>query len=142
MNTTTKKFDASKLIAGKCYPIRSGGKACFIRSFLGCVNNDTRLAFFSVYEDDTESLFDTDDDGRQNPIRGESSLDILSDEPWVEPMRPIDVRCITPYVAVFQDGSTSAGFDSPEVAMEYAKQQRCRGIAEVHSILAVTPVSP
>jgi len=104
---TATKFDASKLIEGKTYPTRSkGGKAVFIRRFKGTGSlggGEVRLAFFRRYDDGEESLFDTNIYGEQNPLQGESGLDVISDEPWTEPKVPVEVEIVEVWLNLYRN---------------------------------------
>jgi len=130
---TATTFDASKLVRGEKYPMRGGHPAEYVRRLLG---TEPKLLFI-VNIDDFEMAVETDLGGIW-AAGGE--YDVISDDPWFAP--GVEVACITPYVAVFNDGSTSAGFDSRSGALAYAKRERCHGVASLPAMLTVTPVNP
>jgi hypothetical protein len=133
-------FDATKLVVGKIYPRRStGGKAVFIRKFKGngCLGGSTeRLAFFCRYDDGEESLFDTDMQGRQNPLQGESGLDIMSDEPIQE---PLSVAVKSRFVVVCGPDRVSGNYTFEHDATAEARRKGAIGVAELPATLLVTP---
>ena len=139
MTTTTTTFDAGKLIAGKKYPTRDGRHVEFMLAFVGMLH-DQKLLFMMTFDDGTQTPMETYGNGqRQKDSTCDS--DIVSDEPWIERMKPVEVDCITPYVAVFRDGSISKGFDDFYFAERYAKDERCIGVAMLDATLTVTPVN-
>jgi len=127
---TATTFDWSKLVKGKRYPMRGGHPAEFVRRLLG---TDPKLLFI-VNIDDFEMAVETDLGGMW-AAGGE--YDVVSDEPWSEPKKPVDIRVEKRYAVVWNDGSVAHQYELLEQAMRHAGPHA--GIYELPETILVQP---
>lgn len=81
-------FDASKLIVGKKYPTRDGGKVEFVRAWLWSTIGEAQLIWLSCLGDKYGQCYTSDASGRQMTVtKAEGGMDIISDEPIKEPVK-------------------------------------------------------